>query len=67
MVATEHAANLIEHARPDRDLLAAASAEAMAECLARVLGGKEPKLGSRARDLAEREYSIEALADHLLR
>lgn len=67
VVATEHAAGLIEHAHPGRELLCASSAEEIARALERVLDGQEPKLGARARALAEREYSIEALADHLLR
>jgi glycosyltransferase involved in cell wall biosynthesis len=64
VVATEHAARLLEDGVPGRDFLAAATPEAFAAALDLTLGdaGRAAALGAAGRELATRCYSIDALA-----
>lgn len=63
VVATEHAAGLLEEGTAGEHFLAAADADAFAAHLVAVLDGRAPRLGPAARALAERAYSVEALAE----
>jgi glycosyltransferase involved in cell wall biosynthesis len=65
VVATSHAAALIDHGQPGEQFLAAADAEAFAAALASVLRGSASELGERARALAEEHFSIHALVREL--
>jgi glycosyltransferase involved in cell wall biosynthesis len=64
IVATPAAAAGLE-LEPGEHYLRAEGAEAFADALAGVLEHGDPALGARARELAEGEYSIEALARRL--
>jgi glycosyltransferase involved in cell wall biosynthesis len=65
VVSTAHAAALIEAGTNGEQFLAAPDAEGFAAALVSVLRGEHPELGERARALAERQFSIEALAEKL--
>lgn len=65
VVASSHAAALIEEGTPGDDFLAAGDGQGFAAALLRVLDGDEPELGHRGRKLAERAYSVEALTELL--
>lgn len=65
VVATPRAAAGIEGV-PGRDYLEASDPTGFAEAIAMVLRGESAELGGHARELAERNYSIESLQDRLL-
>jgi hypothetical protein len=65
VVATAHAAGLVEDAVAGEHLVAAGDAGAFADGLARGLRGELAPLAQHARALAERHYSIEALAEEV--
>jgi polysaccharide biosynthesis protein PslH len=65
VVATEHAARLVEDAIPGEHLLAAADPDSFARELARALRGDAAAVAHAGRHLAESSYSIEALAREL--
>jgi polysaccharide biosynthesis protein PslH len=65
VVATTHAAGLIERGRPGEHFLAAPDAEGFAAALVSVLTGDAGALGEHARLMAEEHLSIEALAREL--
>ncbi len=67
VVSTTHAAALIEAGSAGEHFLAAPDAEGFAAALVSLLRGEHPQLGERARALAERHFSIEALAEALSR
>jgi glycosyltransferase involved in cell wall biosynthesis len=67
VVATEHAAGLVDGSQPGVNLLAAAGAEAFAALLIEAVKGKRKRVGRAGRELAEAEYSIQALASQLQR
>lgn len=62
VVATAHAARLIEFGSSGEHFVAAADAQAMAGGLVSVLRGEHPEMGARGRELAERHFSVDALA-----
>jgi glycosyltransferase involved in cell wall biosynthesis len=62
VVATPQAAAGLE-ARPGQDYLEAATAEEFADQVAAVLRGEAVAVARRGRELAERKYSIDALAE----
>jgi len=65
VVATSHAAALIEPGRAGEHFLAADDAEGFAAALVSALNGEADQLGERGRAMAEREFSIEALEREL--
>ena len=65
VVATDHAAALVDGAEPGKNLLAAGDAGGFAGLLAEALGGKHKKVGTAGRALAEAGFSIQALDAHL--
>jgi glycosyltransferase involved in cell wall biosynthesis len=65
VVATSHAAALIEPGRSGEHFLAADDAEGFAAALVSALKGEAEELGERGRAMAEREFSIEALEREL--
>lgn len=67
VVATEHAAGLVDGAQPGVNLLAAADAAGFAKLLAEALKGKRDRVGRAGRELAQDGYSIRALASQLER
>jgi polysaccharide biosynthesis protein PslH len=68
VVATEHAAGLLEDAVAGRDFLAATDPSAFAGEIDRLLGNPSAgeKLGDAGRELADRRYSVDALATLLV-
>ena len=62
VVATDHAARLLDEGTPGQEFLAAATPEAFAAALVEVLSGSRDALGPAGRALAERAYSVETLA-----
>ncbi len=62
VVATPRAASGLE-VLPGRDYLGASTASEFAEQVAAVLRGEAVRIARRGRELAERKYSIEALAE----
>jgi glycosyltransferase involved in cell wall biosynthesis len=67
VVATAHAAALLEDATPGEQFLVAPDPAAFADAITELLAdpARCAALGSAGRDLAERCYSIEALAELL--
>jgi len=65
VVATRHAAALIEPGRAGEHFLAADDAEGFAAALVSALSGEVDQLGERGRAMAEHEFSIEALEREL--
>lgn len=67
VVATAHAARLIEDGVPGRDFLSASGAGEFAEAITALLGdrGRAAALGAAGRELAARSYSVDALASLL--
>jgi polysaccharide biosynthesis protein PslH len=65
VVASGYAASRLEHGAPGEHFLAAEDAAGFASALVEVLSGQHADLGRRARAMAERFYSIEALATQL--
>lgn len=63
VVATSHAAGLLEAGTAGEHFLAAEDAAGFAAHLVDVLDGRAPRLGARARALAEQHCSVEALAE----
>jgi glycosyltransferase involved in cell wall biosynthesis len=66
VVASDHAAGLLEDGKAGEDFLAAAGAPDFADALVRTLRGQAAGVGEHGRALAERSYSIEALAGLLV-
>jgi glycosyltransferase involved in cell wall biosynthesis len=64
-VVTSHAAALVEHGAAGEHFLAAPDAAGMAAALVSVFGGEHPRMGARARDMAEEFLSVEALVRQL--
>jgi glycosyltransferase involved in cell wall biosynthesis len=62
VVATSHAARLIEYGTSGEHYIAAPDAAAMADGLVSVLRGEHPEMGARGRELADRHLSVDALA-----
>jgi polysaccharide biosynthesis protein PslH len=62
VVATAHAAELIEFGSSGEHYMAGADAGAMADGLVSVLRGEHPEMGARGRELADRHLSVDALA-----
>jgi glycosyltransferase involved in cell wall biosynthesis len=64
VIATKHASGLLEEGTPGEHFLLAADAAGFASAVASVLGDRwlAGRLGAAGRDLAERSYSIDALA-----
>lgn len=65
VVATTHAAALIEQGQAGEHFLAAADAETFAAALVSLFRGSATELGERARALAEEHFSIDALVRQL--
>jgi glycosyltransferase involved in cell wall biosynthesis len=65
VVATEHAAALIDGAQPGTNLLAAPDAEGFARILGEALEGKWDRIGHAGRELAEGGFSVQTLAAQL--
>jgi glycosyltransferase involved in cell wall biosynthesis len=65
VVATSHAAGLIENGVPSEHFLAAGDADAFAAALVSVLRGGADDLGRRGRELAAEHLSVDALAREL--
>jgi glycosyltransferase involved in cell wall biosynthesis len=65
VVATSHAAALIEDGRAGEHFLAAPDAQGFAAALVTVLSGKAGELGLRGRELAQRSLSVDSLAAQL--
>jgi glycosyltransferase involved in cell wall biosynthesis len=67
VVATAHAARLLEDAQPGRDLLVAAGARELADALCAVLDdpARAAALGAAGRGLAQAAYSVDALTSLL--
>jgi glycosyltransferase involved in cell wall biosynthesis len=65
MVATSHAAALMEHGSAGEHFLAAPDAAGVADALVSVLRGEHADMGTRARALAEDHLSVEALVRRL--
>jgi glycosyltransferase involved in cell wall biosynthesis len=61
VLATEHAAHLIEHGSSGEHYIAAPDGTAMADGLVSVLRGEHPQMGTRGRELAEQHLSVDAL------
>jgi glycosyltransferase involved in cell wall biosynthesis len=68
VVATAHAAALLEDGVPGRDFMAADGADAFAESVAELLGDRQraAALGRAGRELVERRYSVDHLATQLV-
>jgi polysaccharide biosynthesis protein PslH len=68
VIATEHAAGLVEEGAPDEHFLVAADAGRFAAAVSLLFGdrGRASKLGAAGRELAEQRYSIDALAKLLI-
>lgn len=62
VVATDHAARLLEDGEAGEHFLAAGGAEDFARALVSALCGQVAGIGAQGRALAERSYSIDALA-----
>ena len=67
VVATRHAAGLLEDGAPGRDFVVAGDAEAFAEAVLERLRDRHrsAEIGAAGRALAERCYSVESLVGHL--
>lgn len=65
VIASDHAARLLEDGAAGEHFLAAAGAQDFADALVRALRGQAAGIGERGRALAERCYSIDALAGML--
>jgi polysaccharide biosynthesis protein PslH len=65
VVATSHAASLIEPGRAGEHFLAADDAEGFATALVSALSGQADELGERGRAMAEQEFSIDTLEREL--
>ena len=62
VVATAHAARLIEHGSSGEEFIAADGGPGLGDALLSVLRGEHPGMGARGRELADRHLSVDALA-----